>query len=178
MILQLQQCPGFAESELEWCSSNLLSSPASFRFCRTSKKSGLKALKESTLENGKGWKSRERENDYLILPPLVAGRHTVTPDSLLAVTFALVSTFQKEKLCRKLWKDILHRREIVLPSVPWTQPAPPEDPSRCGFSFHGNTAGDQINSVKCQNIETISHLNCFEWWSNLWPVCVLVVNDK
>ena len=39
--------------------ADLLSSPASFRFCRTSKKSGLKALKEAAGEKSekrKGWK--------------------------------------------------------------------------------------------------------------------------
>ena len=51
--------------EGEWCSSNLWSSPASFRFCRTSKKSGLKALREEVWERGKngnglGWDEKSK----------------------------------------------------------------------------------------------------------------------
>ena len=90
-----------------------------------------------------------------------------------------------------------------LPWVLWTQPALREDPSQCGFSFHGNTArkinlekylfffqricncdflsgeNHQKKSVALRGIvgNAINLMNwqCLKELQHLWPVRVLVV---
>lgn len=46
-----------------------------------------KGRKEKMIKIRRGGKENF-ECDYLNLPPLAAGKHTVTPDSLLAITWA------------------------------------------------------------------------------------------
>ena len=158
------------------------------------------------------------EYDHLNFPPLATGKHTVTPDSLLAMTWTNILNFSKQSeqnfehftiniyntgvkislryngllldpfICQFVngeqgrtyiidhfwlqWSQNLHWGKlfciwvrifidescftfesefywwkVVLPSAPWTLPAPPEGPSRCGFSSHENTE-ETISSVR------------------------------